>query len=499
MRNREKIKLGIVGIDDVLRNVGGRADWHFTSFYIWLKQAGFFCKGGVFYRVVDNIASVVGIKDISDYVENNLFYDRTPTGRLRYIYRDHLEMFNKNRSRYINEKNFLLVLGEYNGRELRDTRDYAFFPFLNGIVCVNRDGVRLCSYKDILKNGLIVFEDKIIKREIRLVSRDTAIYSDFGRFCKLAIDGDSGRNKNGVVFLRRAMGYMLHNYKDPANAMMVFFTDVNNSEGISEGRSGKSLCSQVALRQLRNLAVIDGKQFDSKDKFMLETVDKNTEIVCMQDIRNDFRQETLNNMITGDFQIGRKYLRKEVIPFKYAPKIIADSNFALRLVGGSDFARVCVIGFSHYFNYKNTPGLIFKKRFFDEWDSKEWDKFYTYMFYCVVEYMKHGAQSYKLDDVLNYSIYNKYPVELCVEIKEILKSDDNFFMHPMESKYYWERIGYFNSVGDDIGNYSKLKMVTDIMREYGWKKYAKVQTIRGISEGKKDSSKVLHWFEKVIV
>ena len=80
-----------------------------------------------------------------------------------------------------------------------------------------------------------------------------------------------------------------------------------------------------------------------------------------------------------------------------------------------------------------------------------------------------------------------------------MKSDDNFFMHPMESKYYWERIGYFNSVGDDIGNYSKLKMVTDIMREYGWKKYAKVQTIRGISEGKKDSSKVLHWFEKVIV
>lgn len=499
MRKRDREKLGVIDIEDVLRNVGGRADWHFTSFYGWLKQAGFFVKAGMFYRVVDSIASVVSIKDISDYVEENLFYDRTPTGRIRYVYRDHLEMFNKNRSRYINEKNFLLVLGEYIGSELRDTRECAYFPFLNGIVVCSKDGVVLRSYSDVLVGGLMVYEDKIIKREVTVLSKEAGWSSDFGRFCKLAIDGEE-KSRRGVMYLRRALGYMLHNYKDPANARMVFFTDVNNSEGISEGRSGKSLCSQVALHQLRRLAVIDGKQFDSRDKFMLETVDRGTEIVCMQDIRNDFRQETLNNMITGDFQIGRKYLKKEVIPFRYAPKIIADSNFALRLVGGSDFARVCVIGFSHYFNYKNTPTLYFKRRFFDEWNEREWNKFYTFMFYCVVEYMNYGCQSYKLDEVLNYSIYNKYPMELCVEIKGIIDSNDNFFMCPMESKYYWERIGYFNSIGDDIGNYSKLNMVTNIMREYGWKKYSKVMTVfEGRKEGKKDTSKVVHWFEKVIV
>lgn len=494
MRKRDREKIGIVDIEDVLRNVGGRADWHFTSFYGWLKQAGFFCNGGLFYRVVDNIARVVGIKEISDYVEANLFYDRTPTGRIRYVYRDHLEMFNKNRGRYINEKNFLLVLGEYSGEELRDDRHHAYFPFLNGIVVCSRDGVRLSSYAEVLGRDKIIFEERIIKRNINITSLASSLNSDWGRFCRLAIDGED--RCSGVKYLRRALGYMLHNYKDPANARMIFFTDVNNSDGISEGRSGKSLCSQVALRQLRRLAVIDGKQFDSRDRFMLETVDRGTEVVCMQDIRNDFRQETLNNMITGDFQIGRKYMKREVIPFRYAPKIIADSNFALRLVGGSDFARVCVIGFSHYFNYRHTPADEFKRRFFDEWGDSDWDKFYTYMFYCVVEYMSKGVQSYKLEEVLSYSIYNKYPMELCIEIKDILHSDDNFFMRPMESRDYWGRIGYFNSVGDDMGNYSKLNLVTAIMREYGWKKYAKTQTIHGRGD-KKDTSKVLHWFEKV--
>lgn len=107
----------------------------------------------VFYRVEDNVASICSLKDIGDYIEGHLFVEYNRRGKVVREYADHLEMYNRNKGRYLNERNLLLSLGEYRGKELRDSRDTAYFPFLNGIVVVNRDGVELRGYDDVLKGG----------------------------------------------------------------------------------------------------------------------------------------------------------------------------------------------------------------------------------------------------------------------------------------------------------------------------------------------------------
>lgn len=495
-------KKGMVRREDVLQGQGTRhPEWHFTSFYAWLKQEGFFCKNDTFFQVIDKIAHPCSVRDISLYVENNLFYERNKQGKVVKYFSDHLEMFNRNRGRYISEKNLMMSLGEMTKRELRDDKFHAYFPFLNGIVVVDQNFIELLPYEKVLVNdNVIVFEDKIIKHNVEVKTREQAMTSDFADFCKKAIDGEDSGTR-GYTYLMRAIGYMLHGYKDPATAKMVFFSDCNNAHGISEGRTGKSLIAQVALRQMRNLAVVDGKQFDYKDKFMLDNVDESTDIVCMQDMRKNFNQETLYNLITGDFQIGKKYKSKEVIPFEVAPKIIADSNFSIRLTGGSDFARIITIGFGHFFNYRNTPADYYGKRFFDDWNDTEYDKFYSFMFQCVSDYLNKGVKSYKFQELMAFSIYNRFPLELCGEIAEILKDKDNFFLQPSPTYKWWDQIGYFNSVATDMSNIAKLRMVTDIMREFGYTKFTQVKTIHATVEeerhGKKDTKIQLHWFKKI--
>ncbi len=492
----------IIQRSDVLLSNGTRyIDWNFTSYYAWLKQAGFFCKNDTFYQIQGNIARVCSVRDISRYIEENLFYERSKSGKITATYSSHLEMFNRNRGRYVNERNLLMALGELTKRELRDDKYHAYFPFLNGIVVVDKDFITLEPYEKVLSNdNIIVFEDKIIKRNVEIKDRNLVMQSDFADFCKKAIDGEDTTTK-GYKYLMRAIGYMLHTYKDPATAKMVFFSDCNNANGISEGRTGKSLIAQAALRQMRNISVVDGKQFDYKDKYMLDNVDDQTEIVCMQDMRNRFNQETLYNLITGDFQIGRKYQAKKVIPFAFAPKIIADSNFSIKLTGGSDFARIVVIGFGHFFNYRNTPMDCYSKRFFDDWNDNDFNKFYSYMFLCVKEYLNQGVQSWRLEELSAYSIYNRYSMELCDEIKCIIESENNFFLEPMESKNWWSKIGYFQSVDTEMSVMAKVKLVTDIMREYGYVKHSQTRTIHPTYEAKKagakDTTIYLHWFKKL--
>ena len=55
-----------------------------------------------------------------------------------------------------------------------------------------------------------------------------------------------------------------------AQRILVEFSDANKSDGIARGRSGRSLCANLALSQLRKVSVIDGKQFSANDRFMLD-------------------------------------------------------------------------------------------------------------------------------------------------------------------------------------------------------------------------------------
>ena len=91
-----------------------------------------------------------------------------------------------------------------------------------------------------------------------------------------------------------AIGYMMMDCKDKANARAVIAMDGKQSEvGASNGRSGKSLVGE-AFKQVRKTVVINGKNSEmAKDNFLWDEVTEKTRLVFIDDVRAGFDLEFL--------------------------------------------------------------------------------------------------------------------------------------------------------------------------------------------------------------
>lgn len=486
---KKEHKKKIVKIKDfAVIDSAGRPDIKQYHLIQYLSQHGFFCyqygyDDYVLYKVDENnIADVCNKVDIYNYIINEIFSKK---GSSTCNYPAHREFFIR-RFENILSKNKLNLLAKINANTLRDNKYESFFPFDNGIVCVTKDNIEIKRYNQVLKGNNVVLKSKIIKKQVKIISRDIAMNSDFAVFASRAV------GEEGFSYLRRALGYMMHLYKDSANAKMIFFSDANNSYGVPNGRTGKSLCAKIALQQIREVATIDGKQFNQNDKFMFDNVDANTDIMCLQDMRNDFNKETLYNMITGDFQIGQKYKPKQSIPFERSPKIIADSNYGISLRGGSDLGRFIVIGFDNYYDDEHTPIDEFKREFFgSEWNEDDWNKFYSFMFYCEQDYLRYGIANYKIKDLLSNSLYSRFPRDLINQIKDNIP----MFMEKHTTSDWWKYITYWNNDESTLDS-TKMKTIKAIMLELGYVKdydTYKYRVENGINSY--TTSAIRHWFK----
>ena len=452
----------------------------------YLAQEGFYSfkvngdKHSV-YRVIDGVANRCETSDVIKFILETVMHKKTPRGEYKCVYDFHREVFVRNPSRYFGESKIQL-LPPLDAAMLRDTKECAYFPFINGVVKVSKDSIKVYQYKDVLKGDKIVLGSKIIKRGVKVLSKDDAFKGNFALFASRAVGDD------GFSALCRSMGYMLHTYKDASRAKMVFFSDANKSDGIARGRSGKSLCANLALSQLRKVSVIDGKQFSANDRFMLDGFDMESDIISFQDMRKAFDKETLYNMITGDLQVSKKYLSTRVIPFEYSPKIIADSNYGISLIGSSDVGRINVIGFDNYYSDVHQPIHEFGKVFFNEWSEDEWNKFYTFMFFCVQMYLNEGLSNYRLDEMMSNNLYTLYPMELV----EMIKLNIDFLKEEHTIEEWWNVITFWN--GDEllIPRKDRLATVNNIMNKLGYSKRIKKKSIR---QGDSTTSVYLHWFE----
>ena len=81
-------------------------------------------------------------------------HKKTPRGEYKCVYDFHREVFVRNPSRYFGDSKIQL-LPPLDAAMLRDTKDYAYFPFINGVVRVSKDEVKVLQYKDVLKGDKI--------------------------------------------------------------------------------------------------------------------------------------------------------------------------------------------------------------------------------------------------------------------------------------------------------------------------------------------------------
>lgn len=300
---------------------------------------------------------------------------------------------------------------------LRDTAHKSYIPFDNGIVQVTKSDVTLRGYSDVLVGKTCILNDKIIPRKVDL---SVLNYEDgsWYKFCRNAVGED------GLPFLMRAIGYMLHTYKDKSKAKMIMFSDSDNLDSPeANGGSGKSLIANDSLREIRNVHWEDGKSFDPKNKFKFQGLNTSHEIAVLDDIEKGFNQEVLYNMITGSFSSQEKFKTTKTISFEDSCKFIITGNFGFSMNGGSDKRRSCVIGFTNFYNKQNEPISEFGHRFFEDWVDDlaiEYQYFYRFMFECIQLFLNNGIADFKYDNVVKKGIVNKYPKAL-VEAIESMK------------------------------------------------------------------------------
>ena len=266
---------------------------------------------------------------------------------------------------------------------LRDTIDKGYMFFNNGIVEITKNGPQLKTYDEVNR---LTWDDQINKRGISIIDeyKSEDDESAFGKF----VWNISGRNTDRFYSIVSGIGYMLHSYKDASSAKAIVFCDEKISED-PNGRTGKSLISK-AISKIKESVRFDGKSVNFKDKFIYQQVELSTQIIEFNDVRRNFDFESLFSIITDSINVEKKSGHKFAIEFEDAPKILISTNFTIKGNGDSYSDRLFEVEFSDYYNAQHKPIDDFGKRFFDEWDEIEWNRFDNFMLMCEQFYLEHG-------------------------------------------------------------------------------------------------------------
>ncbi len=350
------------------------------NFKRFLEENGF-CKlqlehGYILLGVSKNIVREVEIFKIKDFVidylkrldDDELFKD---TPKIKVI-----DAVIKGASQHF-VNGFLEFLETRKLEFLRDMKDKGYLFFSNCFVEIEQNKIAVKRYEEL--EGFI-WDRQIIQKRFNSEKSE----SEFEKFVRNICNNDEQR----ILSFRSAIGYLLHNYKDSTNAKAVIFLDEKLSDG-AYGRSGKGLVAQ-AIGKLRKTVRLDGRNFNFSRNFLFQSVTLDTAIIEFNDVTKKFNFDKLFSVITDDITVERKNQNEIIIPFQQSPKIIISTNYTIEGSDDSTLDRQFIIEFSDHYNKSHRPIDEFGHRFFDEWDSQEWNNFHNYMIGCIQLYLNRG-------------------------------------------------------------------------------------------------------------
>ena len=326
-------------------------------------------------------------------------------------------------------RGFLEFLENLKGDFKRDTPTESFIYFNNCYVEVTKDNYTIHDYKDLDK---YVWRDQVIKRNFHPSEQE----SDFRKFVMQICRFDEKR----FNALRSAIGYLLHTYKDPANAKAIIFMDEKIDIG-ANGGSGKSLLG-VAISKVRKSLILDGNNFRF-DRFSYQSYRPGTQILEFNDTRKNFPFRQIYTEITDYMVVERKNRDQVIIPFKDTPKILITSNYAILGEDDSTLRRQFVIEFSDYYNRKYTPMDEFGRMFFIGWSQEDWDSFYSFMIDCLQYFLKNGLMDYDRGNLSVKKLTESTSPEF-IEFMEFIETDKWYAKREIYEKFIEEYPDYKN-------------------------------------------------------
>lgn len=320
-------------------------------------------------------SSIERMKDIVKFDIMSVFKDLPDTPETEF-YRNKLMDILISEAKSTFDESKAHFLAELQEKPMRDTKDSAYFSFLNCVVKATKHGLEEIAYKDF--HG-ITWKSHAIQRHFRLNDKESV----FAKFLKNVC----GHVEPRFSAMCSAIGYLLHNFKDPARTVCVILVD----EAIDDephGGTGKSLII-MAISKIRQVLIVDGKARKFDGQFAFQDMRPDIDIVVLDDVRNDFKYEHLFHKITGSFQYECKNKQMVSLPFEESPKFAITDNYVVADGGDSAERRKFEIELAPHYSKDFTPVDEFEHTFFQDWDDEEWNRFDNFMLNCAVGYLKN--------------------------------------------------------------------------------------------------------------
>lgn len=360
-----------------------------TKFIDFLNEVGGF--GLYFYDTNSTIYRIIRIKDglveessteqmkkfLLEYIDglpDTFDGGITPADLKELVIKQYNTLFNEG---------FLEFLPSVKLNFLKDTADKAFYPFINGVVIVDKDRVTLDTYKNV---NSVIWKNQVINFHFSIDQSFAPETCEYYRF----IEKISGDEEERIIYCLTLMGYMLHRFKDPAKpfAMVAAEETETDKEG---GGTGKGIFFKALSHILRTVK-IDGKNFKIDKNFSLQRVGLDTQLIVVEDCDRNIDFEKYNSQLTEGSTVEKKNKDELFIDYKDSPKWAFTTNYDPNIKGNHGKRRTKVFEFAPFFGPQNTPVDFFKHLLFEDWDRDEWNRFYNLMFFSVSIYLQAGIK-----------------------------------------------------------------------------------------------------------
>lgn len=334
----------------------------------------------------------------------------------------------------------------------KDTKNSFGLPFKNGFIHFdNLDKFELKnkSYDEV--NGFFAKHD---------VQEKTFIYTDeigdFERFICRVASGIKEFNPNSSEFISLCsiIGYLGTNYKDPSFTKAIVFTDDGANSQDRNGGRGKTAVIK-ALTKFVNCIIKGGKEFDPSYNHCFAELKSAIVLYAIDDVPAGHDFNANYTAITGEISPQPKGGTAFNIPFSDTPKFVYTTNYIFRLnkSDSSTVRRFTEFKFKPYYSIDLTPKDEFGCLFFDDWNSKEWNKFYSFVFRCVYLFKTTGLNEQDYDkEQDNYKATFNDINEVAMEtiLKVLTKRKEKFNATDIMREYhkldyYLNKEGFINS------------------------------------------------------
>mgnify|MGYP002152414597 CR=1 FL=1 len=285
-----------------------------------------------------------------------------------------MEKFYRNPGHYFNEKRFSLLNPKEPIRFVQDTRDTAYLFFQNSFVKITAQGIDFMPYRELRGK---IWKRQVIPHPIHPKLEEEKPF-DFVQFLK-----NISQNEERFQALRSVMGYLAHSFYD-SKLKAIILTDSRISEGF-EGRSGKTLFAK-SLQYIKSYQEINGKDFDPNRAHKFQTLELDTQVVHINDVKSSLLFDSLFNTVTEGISIERKAKH----PIHVQAKVVVSTNHTIRLDGGSARDRAYEFELSDYYSESYSPHEEFGKWFYAEWSEQEWQQFFHFYIGCIQFYLQNG-------------------------------------------------------------------------------------------------------------